>query len=697
MKSIRTKITIAIFICALLASGMTEILGILTARTNSEEAAIQTMEMGCRNNAAEINAGISRIEQSVNTLSDILQKQFDYDAFVKDKDYADRFTEEIAQTLIDDFAIHTEGSISAYIRYNPDYSNPTSGYFLNRSSVDAEFETLVPTDFTMYEKDDLEHVGWYYIPVANKAPMWMSPYLNENINVYMISYVVPLYAEDGTSIGIIGMDIDFAQITDIVDAVNVYQSGYAFLVDSEGNIMHHKEIEVGQNIGELSDSLNTVAAKIAADEGKEELLSYKYNGDSKQLAYTELNNGMKFVVTAPEKEIKASTRELVKKTTAGGIIALVLSAILGIIISAGIVKPIKILTTVIQKTADFDFTPTGNSERLKKYKDEIGVMTGEIQKMRNTLRELVGQMRDVESTILGSVDNLDNIMQENNARSQDNSAATEEMAAGMEVAVENTKHIVANVEEVKKNSESIYMLTEDGKNKSGQILGRAEEIKKNSEASSKQAMTMFADIKQKSDEAIEQSKAVYQINELTEDIKNISTQTNLLALNANIEAARAGEAGRGFAVVATEIGTLATQTFKAVEDINAIVSAVNEAVNNMTDCMQVMNDYLENTVIKDYGVFKQSGDQYHEDAEAYMQLMDQIKQAIEQLDGYISSIVNSVDDINTTMAQSSEGITVIAEKSSEVVESTMEGYDKLRESKESIGALNKMIGRFKME
>lgn len=697
MKSIRTKITIAIFICALLASGMTEILGILTARTNSEEAAIQTMEMGCRNNAAEINAGISRIEQSVNTLSDILQKQFDYDAFIKDKDYADRFTEEIAEALIDDFAIHTEGSISAYIRYNPDYSNPTSGYFLNRSSVNAEFETLVPTDFTMYEKDDLEHVGWYYIPVANKAPMWMSPYLNENINVYMISYVVPLYAEDGTSIGIIGMDIDFAQITDIVDAVNVYQSGYAFLVDGEGNIMHHKEIEVGQNIGELSDSLNTVAAKIAADEGKEELLSYKYNGDSKQLAYTELNNGMKFVVTAPEKEIKASTRELVKKTTAGGIIALVLSAVLGIIISAGIVKPIKILTTVIQKTADFDFTPTGNSERLKKYKDEIGVMTGEIQKMRNTLRELVGQMKDVESTILGSVDNLDNIMQENNARSQDNSAATEEMAAGMEAAVENTKHIVANVEEVKKNSESIYMLTEDGKNKSGQILGRAEEIKRNSEASSKQAMAMFADIKQKSDEAIEQSKAVYQINELTEDIKNISTQTNLLALNANIEAARAGEAGRGFAVVATEIGTLATQTFKAVEDINAIVSAVNEAVNNMTDCMQVMNDYLENTVIKDYGVFKQSGDQYHEDAESYMQLMDQIKQAIEQLDGYISSIVNSVDDINTTMTQSSEGITVIAEKSSEVVESTMEGYDKLRESKESIGALNNMIGRFKME
>lgn len=52
--------------------------------------------------------------------------------------------------------------------------------------------------------------------------------MNENINIYMISYVVPLFAEDGTSIGIVGMDIDFSQITDLVDETKVYQSGYAF-------------------------------------------------------------------------------------------------------------------------------------------------------------------------------------------------------------------------------------------------------------------------------------------------------------------------------------------------------------------------------------------------------------------------------------------------------------------------------------
>ena len=56
-----------------------------------------------------------------------------------------------------------------------------------RDNSSGEFTKIEPTDFTMYEPDDLEHVGWYYIPVNNGKPTWMEPYLNSNINVYMVS------------------------------------------------------------------------------------------------------------------------------------------------------------------------------------------------------------------------------------------------------------------------------------------------------------------------------------------------------------------------------------------------------------------------------------------------------------------------------------------------------------------------------
>ena len=66
---------------------------------------------------------------------------------------------------------------------------------------------------------------------------------------------------------------------------------------------------------------------------------------------------------------------------------------------------------------------------------------------------------------------------------------------------------------------------------------------------------------------IEKSKAVEEINILTDNILSITSQTNLLALNANIEAARAGEAGKGFAVVAGEIGKLAMDSAQAANQI----------------------------------------------------------------------------------------------------------------------------------
>lgn len=77
-------------------------------------------------------------------------------------------------------------------------------------------------------------------------------------------------------------------------------------------------------------------------------------------------------------------------------------------------------------------------------------------------------------------------------------------------------------------------------------------------------------------ELIEKSSA--EIVAFADEIANISDQTNLLALNASIEAARAGEAGRGFAVVAGEIGTLATSSAEASENISKLIKESQDAV-----------------------------------------------------------------------------------------------------------------------
>lgn len=684
--SLRLRITLTVSVTVLMACLIMGVNCIMVSRGVTREDSNETLTLLNQTRLQELNSTIEKIEQSVDSLSNITISTIeDFDKFQKDGKYVDDCTKALEVTT-NNLALNTQGALCAYIRYNPEFTDPTSGIFLSKNG--ETFDFLEPTDFSIYDPSDLAHVGWYYIPVQAGEAIWMDPYLNENINVYMISYVVPIFI-DGTSVGIVGMDVDFSEIEHLVSETKVYDTGYAYLLNSSGSILVHKDYDTGTSLEEvLPDEYKII--QDSANEGKVVTV-----GES-DLIYTTLDNGMKLVVKVPEKELLNSTNALTVKIIQMACIAIVLAIIFAIFISGTISNPIKKLTDIILYTANLDFATQINGGKLLDRKDEIGEMAKAITRMRNHLEEMVRNIENSCGQLNESIEHLKKSADGVAQTTESNSAFTEELAAGVTESGDAIEKVQRNLQMATENAYSIERLSEEGKDISSEIMERAASLQDSTQNASDKTKDMYDNVKREAEEALEKSKAVEQINELTSAIDAISSQTSLLALNASIEAARAGEAGKGFAVVATEISNLAQQTSETVSNINKIVGDVNQAVEDMARCLDASMEFMGETVLEDYRDFGKVSEQYKKDASVIERNMMSVNMAITQLSNSINEIKDAVDGIGNAVNEAGISINEIAASTTDMAEQTGKNKGVADNSLENIQTLTNIVEQFQL-
>lgn len=697
MKSLRTKIITLVVVCAVISTAICGGFSLAEARDAAERDAKQIMSMQCDNSTQRIHATLKGIEQSVDTLAQISEQSLtDLTRFQTDAGYVEAYTKALEPIALE-FANNTEGALTYYIRYNPEFTEPTSGIFATRTSQDKPFEQLVPTDFSMYDPSDAAHVGWYYIPVQNGEATWMDPYLNSNIDVYMISYVVPIYV-DGVSVGIVGMDIDFGNIEAIADSASAYEDGYAFLVNSANQVMYHKELAFATPLSEVNDGeLNGMAELLADNNRTQNDVNYTYNGAKKVAYYKELDNGMKLILTAPESKILAGADRIMWIIMIVEGIAVLLAIIIGFVFSSGIVSPIKKLTDIIRQIAGLNMKRDERISQLGRMKDETGEMAREVDRMSEQLRAMVKELEEAGGVILNNTQEVSQYSKVIGEMCSDNSATTEELAAAMQEANATVDDISRNIGMVNDNAKEIMDLSQSGENDSQKVLERANSLSTTAQEATERTRSIYEQVRMETTAAIEKSKAVEKIDELTKNILEISSQTNLLALNASIEAARAGESGRGFAVVADEIGNLANQTQNTVKDIKNIISEVYEAVDSMTKCLNLSADFLEQNVLTDYGEFMKISEQYATDAGSYEAGMRDISTAVRTLGNAINDIAGAIDGISKMTNESAQGVSMIAEKTTEIVQKMADEETVIEGNRTNAANLEQIVNQFTLD
>ena len=214
-----------------------------------------------------------------------------------------------------------------YMRFTPEISDNTTGIFYSKSNGSEEYVRLEPTDLSLYDKNDIEHVGWFWQPYEAGHPIWINPYHNQNTDILIISFVIPLYFEN-EFVGIVGMDFDYTLLTERTHRIKVFEHGFAHL-ELGGTVIHSGEDHLdGDHI---------------------------HNDESYFRASKELANGMSLVLFASRGDIRQIRFEIAYKILFTVVLlALVFSFIVFLIVKK-IVRPLEVLTDASKKLSNEDF------------------------------------------------------------------------------------------------------------------------------------------------------------------------------------------------------------------------------------------------------------------------------------------------------------------------------------------------------
>lgn len=402
-----------------------------------------------------------------------------------------------------------------------------------------------------------------------------------------------------------------------------------------------------------------------------------------------IGDNLDTLITSNDEVIKANVEKQEKIYNANRVTAFVLMCIsvvlfiITVVVAVEtIVKPLRRQNKQLSDIIDNINSGKGDLTMRVDVKshDEIGQSAIGINHFIETLQNIMSKIINNSNVLDGVVGKVAESVNSSSDSANDISAIMEELSATMEEVSATTGGVSSNTasaeEKVKGMAEQTKIISQYAQ----EMKGRAVTLEQTANDNKNSTSQVINDITGELNTALENSRSVEKVAQLTEDILSISSQTNLLALNASIEAARAGEAGKGFAVVADEIRQLADSSRETANNIQTINEQVIEAVNGLVKASERIISYINENILPDYEAFVQGGRQYSEDAVHIDDSMAEYEKSAEEILSTMIEITDAIEGINKAVEESANGVTDAAVNVDSLVQSMSEVHGKMEEN-----------------
>lgn len=352
-------------------------------------------------------------------------------------------------------------------------------------------------------------------------------------------------------------------------------------------------------------------------------------------------------------------------------ISFVVFVMVVVVIIKTVVKPLRKQTSEL--TEIIDEIKGGHGDLTKrvtvKSMDEIGQSSIGINHFIETLQNIMSNIISNSNVLDGVVGNVASSVAASSDNANDISAIMEELSATMEEVSATTNSVSENTTAAEGKVQKMADQTKVMSQYAQDMKKRATELEHTATENMNNTNEMIGEITTEMNQALENSKSVEKVAQLTADILSISSQTNLLALNASIEAARAGEAGKGFAVVADEIRQLADSSRETANNIQTINEQVIEAVQGLVVSSEKIVGYINENILPDYRAFVQGGQQYNDDATHIDNTMAEYAGEAQDILATMMEMTEAIEGISRAVEESANGVTDAATNIDSLVQS----------------------------